>query len=57
MESLKPNIFMIFNSKDEIEPHTFIHSDPLFQNGFVKDWYITELDLIHAERDDELVLR
>ena len=48
---------MVFNSKDEIEPHTFIHKDPLYQNGFVKDWNITELDLIHAERDDELVLR
>ena len=56
-DTLKPNIFMIFNSRDEIEPHDFIKRDPLFQNDYVKDWTIKELDLIHAERDDELMLR
>ena len=55
--TLKPNIFFIFNSRDEIEAHEFIKRDPLYQQNFVKDWTIKELDLIHAERDDELVLR
>jgi len=32
-------------------------SDPFYVNGLVKDWEIKELDLIHAERDDELMLR
>tara|TARA_B110000285_G_C14671935_1_gene400724 strand:+ start:384 stop:533 length:150 start_codon:yes stop_codon:yes gene_type:complete len=48
---------MVYNSKDEIEPHYYIKQDPLYQNGWVKDWDIKELDLVHAERDDELVLR
>ena len=56
-EPLKPQIFMIFNAKDEIEPHDFLQRDPLVSNGWVKEWYIKEMDLVHAERDDELVLR
>ena len=38
--NLTPNIFMVFNSHDEMEPHDFIHRDPLFLNGLVKDWHI-----------------
>ena len=48
---------MLFNSKDEIEPHDYMKRDPLNQAGFVKDWEIKELDLVHAEREDELVIR
>ena len=55
--SLAPQIFMLFNSIDEREPHDFMNRDPIVQNGFVKDWSIKELDLVHAERDDEMVLR
>ena len=56
-DSLPANIFMLFNSKDEREPHYFMERDPIVQQGMVKDWHIKELDLVHAERDDELVLR
>ena len=52
-----PQIFMIWQSHDEREPHRFLKFDSLMQNGLVKDWTIKELDLVHAERDDELVLR
>ena len=55
--ALSPSIFMIFNSVDEREPYDFLQRDPIVQEGFVKDWEIKELDLVHAERDDELVLR
>jgi uncharacterized protein YciI len=50
-------MFFIYNGKDERDPHQFLMSDPYYINGLVKDWEIKELDLIHAERDDELVVR
>ena len=53
----KPQIFLLFNSRDEIEPHDYMKRDPLTHAGYVKDWEIKELDLVHAERDNELVLR
>ena len=53
----KPQIYIVYNAKDEKEPYDYIYRDPLYQNGWVKDWEIKELDLVHAERDDELVLR
>ena len=31
-------------------------ADPLVQQGVVDDWEIRELDLIHAEKDNELVV-
>ena len=49
-------IFFIFNARDEREPHQFIKYDPLYQQGCVKKWDIQELDMIHTERDDELVV-
>ena len=51
------NLFYLFNGNDERDPYHFMKRDPLYQNGFVKDYEIKELDLVHAERDDELVLR
>ena len=48
---------MMFNSKNEIEPHDFIKKDQLYQNGHVREWTIKELDVIHAERDNEIALR
>ena len=54
---MKPEIFFVFNTKDERDPHDFMQRDPIVQSGFVRDWEIKELDLVHAERDDELVLR
>ena len=53
----KPQIFLLFNSKDEIEPNDYMKRDPLNQAGWVKDWEIKELDLVHADRDNELVIR
>ena len=53
----KPQVFLVFNSKDELEPHDFMKRDPLNINGYVKDWEIKELDLVHAERENELVIR
>ena len=29
-ESMKTEIFMLFNALDEREPHDFLHRDPLF---------------------------
>ena len=49
-------MFFLFHGKDELDPHSFIMSDPLYVNGLVQDWKIRELDLIHKERDDELVV-
>ena len=49
-------IFFVFHGRDERDPHTFIKSDPLYQQGVVSDWEIKELDLVHKERDDELVV-
>jgi uncharacterized protein YciI len=50
-------MFIIYNGKDERDPHGFMLKDPYYINGLVKEWEIKELDLIHAERDDELVIR
>lgn len=50
-------MFIIYNGKDERDPHNFLLSDPFYKNGLVKSWDIKELDLIHSERDDELMLR
>ena len=49
-------IFYIYNARDEREPHSFIKMDPFYQQGIVSDWDIKELDLIHKERDDELMV-
>ena len=49
-------IIFVFNARDEREPHQFIMTDPLYSEGIVKDWHISELDLIHRERDDELTI-
>jgi len=49
-------MFFIFAGKDEREPHSFLHSDQYFVNGLVRSWEIKELDLVHAERDDELMV-
>eukprot|EP00347_Sterkiella_histriomuscorum_P001438 403372037 len=49
-------IFFLYNTKDEREPHQFIMSDLYYQNGLVKQWEIKELDLMHAERDDEIMV-
>lgn len=49
-------LFFIYNGKDERDPHSFIMSDQYYINGLVKNWEIKEMDLIHAERDDELVV-
>jgi uncharacterized protein YciI len=50
-------MFFVFSGKDERDPHSFIMKDPYYVNGLVKQWDIKELDLMHAERDDELVVR
>ena len=50
-------MFIIYNGKDERDPHNFLLSDPFYKNGLVKSWDIKELDLIHSERDDELMVR
>ena len=48
---------MIFaNSRDELEPHSFIMSSPLYVGGYIKKWNIEELDLHHSDRDDELTV-
>jgi hypothetical protein len=31
-------------------------SDPLYIQGVVSEWRIRELDFVHKERDDELVV-
>lgn len=49
-------IFFLYKAKDERDPHQFILSDQYFINGLVKNWEIKELDLIHAERDDEIMI-
>lgn len=49
-------MYFIFNGKDERDPHQFVMNDQYFVNGLVKSWQIKELDLIHAERDDELIV-
>ena len=47
---------MLFNSKDERDPHKFIMNDPYWKEGLVNEWKIEELDLVHRERDDEIVI-
>ena len=49
-------IFFLYHARDEVEPHRFIKHDSLFQAGIVSKWHIKEMNLIHKERDDELVL-
>ncbi|CDW88940.1 UNKNOWN [Stylonychia lemnae] len=49
-------IFFVYQAKDERDPHSFIMGDQYYQNGLVKNWEIKELDLIHAERDDEIMI-
>lgn len=49
-------MFFVYHGKDEREPHEFIMRDQYYVNGLVKQWDIKEMDLIHAERDDELVV-
>lgn len=49
-------MFFIFNGKDERDPHAFIMSDQYYINGLIRSWEIKELDLVHAERDDELMV-
>lgn len=49
-------MYFIFNGKDERDPHQFVMNDQYFVNGLVKSWQIKELDLINAERDDELIV-
>ena len=49
-------MYFVFNGKDERDPHSFMTTDQYFINGLVKSWDIKELDLVHAERDDELMV-
>ena len=49
-------IYFVFNGKDERDPHSFVMTDQYYITGLVKSWEIKELDLVHAERDDELVV-
>lgn len=49
-------MYFIFNGKDERDPHKFIMNDQYQINGLVRSWEIKELDLVHAERDDELTV-
>ncbi|CAI2380999.1 unnamed protein product [Moneuplotes crassus] len=49
-------LLIFSNCRDEIEPHSFVTKSPLFIGGFVKDYEIKELDLIHSDRDDEITL-
>ena len=50
-------MFFVYKGRDERDPHEFVKRDPLFVNGLIKEWKITELDLVNAERDDELMIR
>ena len=49
-------MYFVYHGKDEKDPHQFVMSDQYFINGLIKNWEIKELDLIHAERDDELMV-
>ena len=49
-------MYFVYHGKDERDPHQFIMEDQYFINGLVKSWDINEIDLIHAERDDELMV-
>merc|ERR1712070_657817 len=48
-------IFFLYHARDEREPHNFIKHDSLYQAGIVNQWRIQEMNLIHKERDDELI--
>jgi hypothetical protein len=52
----KKEIYIVFNARDEREPHSFLKLDPLYQAGIVAEWSIKEMGLVHKERDDELVI-
>ena len=47
---------MLWTAKDQREPYHWVRSDPLYVEGHVRDFKIEELDLIEAERDDEITL-
>ena len=49
-------IFFLYNARDEREPYQFIKRDSLYLAGVVSKWHIKEMNLVHRERDDELVL-
>ena len=49
-------IFFLYRAKDERDPHSFIMGDQYYQNGLVKNWDIKEIDFIHSERDDEIMI-
>ena len=50
-------MFLIYsNALDERDPHQFIMTNPLYIGGFIKQWKIEELDLLEADRDDEITL-
>ena len=55
-EGSSGEMYFMYHGKDERDPHAFIMNDQYFINGLVKSWDIKELDLIHAERDDELTV-
>ncbi len=46
----------MFKAKDERDPHSFIMTDQYYINGLVKEWSIKEIDLIQAERDNEIMV-
>ena len=48
--------FVIMQGADEREPHSFVMRDPFYVNGLVKNWSITELDLLGKERENELTV-
>lgn len=49
-------MFFVYTAKDERDPHKLIMTDEYYVNGLVKEWTIKELDLIHAERDNEIMI-
>ena len=50
-------MFLLFsNAIDERIPHSFILSNPLYVNGYIKKWDIEELDLLQSDRDDEITV-
>ena len=49
-------VVFVFNGRDERDPHGFMKDDPLYREGIVEKWEIKEIDFIHKERDDELVI-
>jgi hypothetical protein len=49
-------LLFVFNGRDERDPHGFMKDDPLYREGIVEKWEIKEIDFIHKDRDDELVI-